>query len=225
MNRIAHWYLSSIGAKLLMAATGVLLFGFVIGHLLGNLLMFAGPDAMNSYAQFLKEKGLLLWGARSVILVVFVAHIASAFRVWRQNRAARPEPYDVSRFLVTTYAARTIMISGILVLAFVIYHLMHFTLGVTDPAGFQLVDSQGRHNVHAMVIRGFSSVPIAAMYLVAVLILGMHLSHGVTSLFQTIGLHGAKFSRFTSKLGPLCGILIFVGYASIPLAVMAGILK
>lgn len=225
MNRVAYWYLSSIGAKLVMAITGIMLFGFVIGHLMGNLLMFAGQEAVNTYAQWLKDRGLLLWVVRAGLLAVFVVHIASAFRVWRLNRAARPEPYDVSKFLTTTYAARTIMVSGVIVLAFVAYHLMHYTLGITNPEFMGLVDSQGRHNVYRMVIQGFSSVPVSVVYLIAVLLLGMHLSHGVTSFFQTLGLHGSKFSAFTAKLGPVCGLLIFIGYASIPMAVLSGILK
>lgn len=225
MNRVSQWYLSSIGAKLVMAATGILLLGFVIGHLMGNLLMFAGPEAMNAYAKWLKDKGLLLWVVRLGLLVIFVSHVASAFRVWRLNRAARPEPYAVSSYLATTYAARTIMISGIIVLAFIVFHLMHYTLGVTNPEFLQLVDAKGRLNVYRMVISGFSNVAVSGVYLVAMLLLGMHLSHGVSSFFQTIGLHGSKFSSFTEKLGPACGILIFAGYASIPLAVLSGVLK
>lgn len=225
MHRVAHWYLSSIGAKLVMAVTGIPLFLFIISHLTGNLLMFAGQDAMNAYAHWLKSMGLLLWAARLGLLAIFVSHIASAFRVWRLNRTARPEPYAVSKYLATTYAARTIMISGVLVLAFLVYHLMHYTLGVTNPEFFQLIDSKGRLNVYRMVIHGFSSVAVSGVYLIAMLLLGMHLSHGVSSLFQTLGLHGRKFSAFTERLGPACGVLIFAGYGSIPLAVLAGVLK
>lgn len=225
MNRVVHWYQSSIGAKMVMAVTGVLLFLFVVSHLMGNLLMFAGQDAMNAYAKWLKDKGLLLWVARLGLLVVFVTHVASAFKVWRVNRSARPDPYAVSKYLATTYAARTIMISGIIVLVFLVYHLMHYTLGVTNPEFLQLIDSQGRLNVYRMVILGFSNVAVSGIYLVAMLLLGMHLSHGVTSLFQTLGLHGSKFSSFTEKLGPACGILIFAGYASIPLGVLGGVLQ
>ncbi len=225
MNRVSQWYLSSIGAKLMMAVTGIFLFGFIVSHLMGNLLMFAGPEAMNAYAKWLKDMGLLLWVARLGLLAIFVSHVASAFRVWRLNRAARPEPYAVSNFLATTYAARTIMISGIIVLAFLIYHLMHYTLGVTNPEYLQLVDAKGRLNVYRMVISGFSNVAVSGVYLIAMLLLGMHLSHGVSSLFQTLGLHSRKFSSFTEKLGPACGVLIFAGYASIPLAVLSGVLK
>jgi succinate dehydrogenase / fumarate reductase cytochrome b subunit len=145
--------------------------------------------------------------------------------VWRLNRAARPEPYAVSNYLVTTYAARTIMISGIIVLAFIVYHLMHYTLGVTNPEFWLLVDAKGRPNVYRMVITGFSNVAVSGVYLFAMLLLGMHLSHGVSSFFQTIGLDGSKFSSFTEKFGPACGILVFAGYASIPLAVLSGVLK
>ena len=224
MKRIAHWYLSSIGAKLVMAATGVLLFGFLVGHLMGNFLMFAGPEAMNAYAHWLKEKGMLLWATRLGLLVFFAVHIYSALRVSRQNRAARPAPYAVSNYLATTYAARTILVSGLIVLAFVIYHLLHFTLGVTDPEYLRMFDSQGRQNVYRMVIQGFSNSVVAGAYIAAMLLLAMHLSHGLTSFFQTLGLHGPKFMPFAHKIGPAVAFLIFAGFVSIPLAVLAGIL-
>ena len=222
MNRNSHWYLSSIGSKLVMAATGVLLFGFLVGHLTGNLLMFAGPDAMNTYAHWLKEKGGLLWGARLGLFIVFTVHIASAIRVNRQNRAARSKAYAVSNYVATTYAARTILVSGLIVLAFVIYHLLHYTLGVTNPEYFRMFDVKGRPDVYGMVVSGFSSRTVTGAYIVAMLMLASHLSHGLTSLFQTFGLHGPKFKPFASKLGPVVAILMFIGFVSIPLAVMSG---
>jgi succinate dehydrogenase / fumarate reductase cytochrome b subunit len=224
MKRIAHWYLSSIGAKLVMAATGVLLFGFLVGHLMGNFLMFAGPEAMNAYAHWLKQKGMLLWAVRGGLLVIFAVHIYSALRVSRQNRAARPVPYAVSSYLATTYAARTILVSGLIVLAFVIYHLLHFTLGVTDPEFLKMFDSQGRLNVYRMVILGFSNSVVVGAYIASMLLLAMHLSHGLTSFFQTLGLHGPKFQPFAHKIGPAVAFLIFAGFISIPLAVLTGIL-
>ncbi len=222
MKQIAHWYLSSIGAKLVMAVTGVLLFGFVLGHMTGNLLMFAGPDAMNAYAHFLQEKGMLLLSVRAGLLAIFAVHIASAMRVHRQNRAARPEPYAVSSYLVTTYAARTIFVSGLIVLAFVIYHLLHYTLGVTNPEFLRMLDPQGRRDVYGMVITGFTNRAVALSYIVAMLLLSSHLSHGLTSLFQTLGLHGPKFKPLVNKVGPAVAIVIFIGFASIPLAVLSG---
>ncbi|MFP6871290.1 MAG: succinate dehydrogenase cytochrome b subunit [Nitrospinota bacterium] len=222
MKNFGQWYLSSIGAKLVMAVTGALLFGFVIGHLAGNLLMFAGPDAMNTYAAWLKEKGMLLWGARLGILIVFAVHIASALRVNRMNRAARPDAYAVSNFLAATYASRTILVSGLIVLAFVIYHLLHFTLGVTNPEYFKLIDAKNRPDIYAMVVQGFSNRIVAVSYIAAMILLALHLSHGLTSFFQTLGLHGSKFRPFAGKLGPAVAIVIFIGFASIPLAVLAG---
>ncbi|MBT3351284.1 MAG: succinate dehydrogenase cytochrome b subunit [Nitrospinaceae bacterium] len=222
MNQNSHWYLTSIGAKLVMAATGVLLFGFLVGHLTGNLLMFAGPDAMNTYAHWLKERGGLLWGARLGLLVVFAVHIASAIRVNRQNRAARPVAYAVSSFMATSYAARTILVSGIIILAFVVYHLLHYTLGVTNPEYLRMFDVKGRPDVYGMVVSGFSNPTVTGAYIVAMLLLASHLSHGLTSLFQTFGLYGPKFRPFSTKLGPVVAILIFIGFVSIPLAVLSG---
>jgi succinate dehydrogenase / fumarate reductase cytochrome b subunit len=222
MKQNAHWYLSSIGAKLVMATTGVLLFGFVLSHLTGNLLMFAGPDAMNAYAHWLQEKGMLLWAARAGLLVIFTVHIGSAIRVHRQNRAARPDSYAVSSYLATTYAARTILVSGLVVLAFVIYHLLHFTLGVTNPEYLLMLDPQGRRDVYGMVVTGFENRAVALSYIVAMLLLSSHLSHGLTSLFQTFGLHGPSFKLLADKVGPAVAIVIFIGFASIPLAVLSG---
>jgi len=222
MKFIGQWYFSSLGAKLVMAATGVLLLGFLVIHLAGNLLMFSGPEATNAYAAWLKEKGIILWAARLGLLIVFAVHIASALRVHRMNQAARPDAYAVSSFLVTTYAARTILFSGFIVLAFVIYHLLHFTMGVTNPEYLKLVDSESRPDVYAMVVQGFSNRAVTTSYIVAMLFLASHLSHGLTSFFQTIGLHGPRFSPFAGKLGPVVAILIFIGFVSIPLAVLAG---
>lgn len=225
MSRFARLYQSSIGAKQVMAVTGLLLFVFVVGHLLGNLLVFAGRDAMNNYARKLRDLGALLWLVRLALLAVFLAHVGSALRLWRLNRAARPEPYAVTANLAATYAGRTIVMSGLLLLLYVVYHLLHFTLGATNPEYLRLTDPKGLPDVYRMVVLGFSNVAVSGVYIAAMLLLGLHLSHGVTSLFQTAGLNHPAYNPCFKRLGPLSGVIISAGYISIPLAVLAGLLK
>ena len=225
MGRLAKVLQSSIGAKVAMAVTGILLVLFIIGHLLGNLLMFAGPEATNAYAKGLKDLGALLWGARIGLLIVFVVHIGSALRLWRLNKAARPQAYTVSDSTVVTYAGRSIVMTGLLVLVFAAYHLLHFTLFVTNPEFAQLHDAQGRHDVYRMVILGFRNTAVTGVYLVSMILLGLHLSHGVTSLFQSLGINNPSYNPIIKRLGPWSGVLVALSFMSIPLAVLAGVLK
>lgn len=225
MSRFALWFQTSVGAKLVMAITGILLFLFVISHLLGNLLIFAGPEATNAYAKGLKDLGALLWVVRVGLLVVFLLHVGSALRLWRINQAARPEAYGVVNAIEATMASRSIVLTGLVVLAFVIYHLLHFTLGVTDPEFLQFIDTKGRLDVYRMVITGFSSAPVSAVYAVAMILLGVHLSHGVSSLFQTLGINHPSYNNFIKRLGAVSAVIITAGFLSIPLAVLSGLLK
>lgn len=225
MSRFMRLCQTSVGAKQVMAVTGVLLFGFVIGHLLGNLLVFAGREAVNNYAHKLRELGALLWAVRVALLAVFLAHVGSALRLWRLNRAARPEPYAVTAHLATTYAGRTIVMSGLLILAYVVYHLMHFTLGVTNPEYLKLMDPKGLPDVYRMMISGFSNAAVSGVYIAAMILLGFHLSHGLTSFFQTVGLNHPAYNACFKRVGPVAGVVITIGYISIPLAVLAGLLR
>ena len=225
MGRFAAILQSSIGAKIVMAATGVLLVLFIIAHLAGNLLVVAGPEATNAYAQGLKDLGVLLWLARAGLLAVLLVHVGSALRLWRLNRAARPEGYAVSASSAVTYAGRSIVLTGALVLAFAVYHLLHFTLFAVNPEFARLLDAQGRHDVYRMVVLGFGNAAVSGVYLASMVLLGLHLSHGVTSLFQSLGLSGSSGDSFIKRLGPWSGVLIALGFMSIPLAVLAGVVK
>ncbi|MBI2880309.1 MAG: succinate dehydrogenase cytochrome b subunit [Candidatus Tectomicrobia bacterium] len=225
MGRFGRFFQSSIGAKVTMAVTGILLFLWILGHLLGNLLIFAGRDATNAYAHGLRQMPALLWAARLGLLVVFVLHVVSAYRVWRQNRASRPQGYAVYDPASATYAGRTMMVSGVLVLLYAAYHLLHFTFGVTNPEYWTMFDPQGRPDVYSMVVQGFSNAAVSAAYIVAMALLGFHLSHGVTSFFQTLGYRNTYQNAFTRRLGPASAVVIALGFISIPLAVLSGLLK
>ena len=225
MSRVTLLIQSSIGTKLVMAVSGLLLFLFVIAHILGNLLVFLGPEATNAYAQSLKDLGGLLWIARIGLLVVFIIHIASAVRLWRINKSARPNDYSEWESMATSYSARSMILSGSLVLAFVVFHLLHYTLNITNPEFAFLVDSQGRHDVYRMIVIGFSNVTVSVVYIVAMILLGLHLNHGISSLFQTLGIANYAENTALKKAGSILAFLISVGFISIPLSVIAGLLK
>jgi succinate dehydrogenase / fumarate reductase cytochrome b subunit len=216
---------SSVGTKQLMALTGVALLLFVLAHMLGNLQVFAGQEAYNAYAAKLKSLGPVLWVMRGGLLAVFLLHVGCAVRLTRRNRAARPVPYAVVEPLRSTYASRTMVMSGLIVLAFVIYHLLHFTLGVTDPDAAHLVDEAGRHDVYSMFVLGFQSVPVALGYVGAMLLLGLHLAHGIQSLFQTIGWSAPRYRPLTTLAGRGLAALIVLGNVAMPLSVLFGAVR
>lgn len=220
---------STIGSKFLVAITGVLLIGFLIAHLAGNLLIYRGADAINQYARALKDLGPLLWVMRIGLLTIFVIHIGLALRLKRRNAAARPEKYRFENTVQATLASRTMVLTGLLILAFVIYHIAHYTLGLIqtrDGVNFlNLKDSLGRHDVYSMVIAGFSNVWVTASYIVAQIVLGFHLSHGTSSMFQTLGWNSPRFGSLIEKSAIIFTIALVAGNISIPLAVFTGIVK
>ena len=216
---------SPIGRKWIVAITGIVLVLFVIGHLLGNLSIFVGPDAMNSYAAFLKSTGEILWVVRIVLLACVVLHIWFTIALWRENLAARPQKYAVKNDLGTTVYARLMRISGLTVLAFVLYHLAQFTWEAFNPEYKTWVDEKGHHDVYRMVVTAFSCPFVSGFYLLAVGLLGMHLSHGIASLFQTLGITTEKLRPVFEKGGLVIAWIIFLGFASIPTAVMFGFVR
>src|SRR5690625_2894396 len=184
MQSGATFLTSSIGKKIIMAVTGLILLGFVIGHMLGNLQIFIGQEQINAYAATLHGMPVLLWLARIGLLIAFVVHIWVAVVLTLENMKARPRNYLRDGTIQATYASRTMRWSGVIILAFVIYHLMHFTVQVLDPEFTKLLDEAGRHDVYGMMIAGFSSFWVSGFYIVAMLLLALHLGHGVSSLFQ-----------------------------------------
>ncbi len=225
MNAITSFFASSIGRKWTVAVTGLVLFGFVIGHLVGNLQVFLGPEPLNRYGAFLQGLGELLWVVRIVLLVMFVLHIVATVQLRIENRAARPVKYAVKKHTRATFAARWMLLSGLTVLCFVVFHLMHFTVQNVDKSFLDLHDAQGRHDIYRMMILGFTNKAASAFYLVGVGLLAVHLNHGFQSLFQTLGLSSAKLAVCWTKTGQALSWLIFLGYASIPVAVLSGVVK
>ncbi|MBI1901862.1 MAG: succinate dehydrogenase cytochrome b subunit [Planctomycetia bacterium] len=220
MKRFWEIFGTSIGCKAVMAVTGLLLFLFVIAHLLGNLLVFAGQDALNDYAAKLQGLGAGLWIARLGLLAIFVVHIYAAFRLTRINALARPEPYQKEESINVTFASRQMLASGLVVLLFVIYHLLHFTLGVIDSGAFGRLDAKGRHDVYAMVVQGFQNPFLSLTYVFAMVVLGLHLWHGAPSLFQTLGLKHPAWETCIRRTCQTVVALVVLGNCLMPLSIL-----
>ena len=217
--------LSTIGTKTIVAVTGVLLVLFVVGHMLGNLQIYLGPDAINSYAEFLKSKPGPLWAARLGLLAALLLHIGGIMKLTLANRRARPVAYAQQKPVQSTVASRTMLLSGAILFAFVVFHLLHFTVGVTHPEHFQLRDALGRHDVYSMTILGFQQPLVSLSYIITMGLLGMHLGHGVASLFQTTGLRNPQFLPLIELIGRVVAVIIVLGNISIPLAALLGLIE
>ena len=220
MAETAGFARSSIGRKVTMAVTGAILFGFVLAHMIGNLQVYLGPEALNHYAVFLRQvlHGAGLWIARAVLLVAVILHIWSATSLTLTSRKARPIGYREQKWRESTYASRTMRWGGVIILLFVIYHLLHFTTGTLHPS---FIEGDVYHNF----IAGFRSVPVSLFYIFAMLALGLHLRHGLWSMFQTLGVSHPRYIR-AARIGAWAfAILIVIGNISFPLAVLAGIVR
>lgn len=235
---------STIGRKILMAVTGLILIGFVVGHLVGNLQVFSAPDKINGYAHFLQSLGPLLWVARIGLLAAVGIHIWAATVLTLENQAARGVRYDVKHTIRATVTSRTMRWTGYIVGAFILYHLAHFTVGLAQAgtfktnlaeytmtseyhiAGFPVVAAGTHvHDVHSMVIFGFQNVIVSLFYIVAVGLLSMHLAHGADSMFQTLGLRSGRWSDGLRKVALAFATLYFIGNLAIPGAVLIGKLQ
>lgn len=221
---VSRVWKSSIGRKLIVALTGLVLVGFLAGHLSGNLLVFVGREAFNDYAQFLHEllHGAGVWIARIGLLVAVVLHVAATISLTRENRAAR-RAYAHPTTIQTTKSAKGMIFSGLTILAFVIFHLLHFTVRVTYPAE-RYVDhdkfGEQRFDAWRMVIDGFSNPVVVLFYLIAMTMLCSHLSHGVGSMFQTLGLRSKKSAPIVTAISKGYAVLIWVGFISIPISIL-----
>jgi succinate dehydrogenase / fumarate reductase, cytochrome b subunit len=227
MNILVRAYSSSLGKKYVMAITGLALFAFVIAHMAGNLQIYAGREAINGYAAFLKSKPGLLWTARVSLLAIVIMHIVAALQLVSANSDARPTKYATGKPVAASYASRTIFVSGLIIFAFIIYHLMHFTLGVTNPEFMNLKDPADplHHDVYGMMVRGFSNWAVSGFYILAMALLCLHLSHGVSSSLQSLGIRNKSNVAAIHRAARIAALLIFLGNVSIPIAVLAGWVK
>jgi len=210
-----------------MAVSGGALLLFVVGHLLGNLQIFLGPEAINRYGHFLQSNKEILWPARIGLLVMVVLHVWSAVKLSAENKKARPVSYANWSPTVASYASRTMLMSGLIIAAFIIYHLLHFTVqamavNFTGQDFVALHDASGRHDVFRMMIAGFSNPLVSGFYVVAMALLCLHLSHGISAMFQSVGLKDPAYGPVIDCFAKVASWLIFLGYISIPIAVVCG---
>ena len=212
---------SSVGAKVVMGLTGIVLWGFVLGHMLGNLQVFQGAEPLNAYGEMLHNlgHGAGLWAVRAVLITVFVTHILFGLRLARMNRVARGTEYRVRKNRRTNLASMTMAISGLVILGFVVFHILHFTTGNVQPEFFHM-DAKGRHDVFDMVVKGFQTPWIVAIYIVGQTVLLSHLIHGTVSLWQSLGIQHAVWTPALKVIGRALAVFIVGGNVAIPLAIL-----
>lgn len=212
---------TTIGKKAVVAITGAVLFGFVIAHMVGNLQVFLGREVFNGYAAFLKSMPSVLWGARAVLLVSVIAHVVMTFQLVSHARQARPVGYRLKQSAAATYASRSMKYTGPLLAVFILYHLAHFTFPGLAMGGY----THDPVDVYSNVIHGFQIPWVTALYLVAQVLLGLHLHHGAWSLFQTVGLSHPRFDRLRNTVPKAIAFGVVAGNLIIPTAVLAGVVK
>lgn len=204
---------------MVIALTGLCLVVFVVAHMLGNLQLFEGPHALNRYAAFLRDMPIVLWMVRIGLLSIAVFHIGLAVQLSIRNRRARPIEYTIHRYRQASIASRTMMISGMTLLVFLGFHLLHLTAGVIDPVFSDRVDAEGHRDVYGKVVHAFQNPFMVIIYLAGQVGLGLHLSHAISSSVQTMGFEHAGLSRLLKALGPVIGLIVILGNGAIILAV------
>ena len=248
MCTLCNFIQSTIGRKILMALSGIVLVLFVMGHMLGNLQIFLGPDVINAYAYKLHHllPAFALWAVRFVLLSTIAVHLWAAVTLTLDNRKARPQGYLEDKFVQASYSSRTMRMSGIILLAFIIFHIAHFTVriipsmkyeedGVLKVTEVPLVKNgeavlkNGQEipifNVNDMMVLGFENEFVSAFYIIATGLLCMHLTHGFSSMFQSVGLRNGLWRKRLNRVALAYGWIVFIGFAIIPIAVMTGLLK
>ena len=215
---VARFYDSTIGKKVIMALTGAILFGFLIGHMLGNLQVFLGREVMNHYAETLHGNLLLLWGVRILLLVSVLLHSWAAVQLTAVKAAARPVAYVKTANVKATTGSRTMMLSGPVIALFVIGHLLHLTTGTIHP---QFVELHAYENV----VNAFSNPIASGLYIVAMILVGFHLSHGIWSMFQSIGFSHPRYTPLIKKFSGIFAWVLVAGFIAVPISVLAGLVR
>lgn len=231
MSRLVTLYRSTVGKKAIVAATGIILVAFLLAHAAGNLKVFLpspepGVPDIDVYGHFLRTVGeplvphqSVLWVARIVLLVSLVLHVVCVIQLSLLSRGARKASYERRRYVAATWSARLMMVSGLLLFAFVVFHILHFTTGTAFPSTFQ----EGK--IYANLYRAFTGWPLAVLYVVAMALLALHLYHGVWSMFQSLGLDRPERNRLLRAVATLVAVLLFLGFSAVPLSFLAGAMK
>jgi succinate dehydrogenase / fumarate reductase, cytochrome b subunit len=218
--RPARFWGSTNGQKIVMAVTGLVLFLFVFFHMLGNLQVFEGPAQLNYYGAALRRFPELLWAVRGILIIAVACHIWTSLLLALRKNRARPVSYSLKENIASGYASRTMYWSGPILLAFVIFHLLHFTTGTIHPGG-RFIEGDVYHNV----ITGFQVWYVSAWYIFSMVLLGFHIRHGAWSMFQSVGFNHPRHTPILKKAALAVAVIIVAGYISIPISVMLGLLK
>ena len=223
MIRFFGHILTSLGSKVLIALSGLALAGFVVFHMLGNLQVFQGQEALNSYAALLREMPMALWSVRLTLLAIVALHIGLSVRLAVHNQRARPVGYVVRHYRRASVASRTMALTGSLLLLFIVFHLLHLTAGLVDPAAHNRLDVRGHRDVFGNIVHAFQNPVLVLIYLIGQAVLGLHLSHALSSSLQTLGMEHPMLDRLFRGVGPLIAILVVVGNTAIVLAIAFGL--
>jgi len=218
LTRVARFYESTIGKKAVMAVTGLVLFGFLIAHMLGNLQIFLGRSVMNHYAETLHGNPLLLWTVRTILLIAVVLHIWASVQLSLIKREARPTAYVKYKPIHSSWASRTMMLSGPIIAAFVVFHLLHLTTGTIHPHFVPL-------HAYENLVNGFSVIPFALAYIALMFFIGFHLSHGAWSMFQSVGFSHPRYTPLIRRAAAVAAWILTAGFISVPVAVVVGLVR
>ena len=231
MSRIGRLYDSTIGKKFLVALTGLIMIGFLLGHVTGNLKVFVpdpepGVPDIDVYAEFLKTMGepmlphmVGLWIVRFILLAAILIHIRCIIDLVKRNKAARPQQYDAQGYVQASMSARLMFVSGLLLMLFVVFHILHFTTGTIDPANFE----EGK--VYSNLTNAFQGITFVLLYLVAMVGVGFHVYHGIWSVFQTLGIDNPDRNKALRAISVVIAVGLVLGFSSVPLAFFTGVLK
>ena len=220
-TRVLSFYGTTIGKKVVMATSGLIVVGWLVLHMLGHIAAFAGREVYNAYAAMLADRPPLLWGQRLVVLAALGAHIHAAFSLWARNSEARPKQYIRRKDVATNYAALTMRYGGLVLLSFIIYHVLHLTVGLTGHLGYEFRPG----DVYNNLVLGFQRPVVAGFYILAQCALGMHLFHGIWSLTQTLGLDHPKYNQLRQLIAAGLTLVIVMGFISVPVSVLTGVLQ
>lgn len=220
--KMLRLFTTTVGKKFLVAITGLFMIFFLIAHLAGNLEIFSGPDAVNHYAQFLRTMPKVLWSFRILLIIAVIVHVALTINLAKRNTDARLTTYAKKKSRKASLISRTMMLSGLTVLTFVLYHLAHYTFGIADPSLMELTTKDGHHHVYNMMVMGFSHPLVASFYILAQVLLAGHLAHGFSSAARTLGLSDRRWFTTFRNCGVVFATVIAALYISIPLSVLLG---
>jgi len=217
LHKAIRFYQASIGKKAVMAVTGVVLFGYVVGHLAGNMQVYLGAERMDKYAAFLHSMPVLLWGVRALLVASVVLHITASLQLQKLKLDARPTSYVKKKAIESDLASRSMIWSGLMIAAFVIYHILDLTTGAASTTQFREL------RAYENLVYSFRRLPVSGFYILGMVLLGMHLYHGLWSIFQTVGFSHPRYTPIIKRLAAAVAILIAAGFISIPIAVLTGL--